>query len=124
MKDIPAITGWYIWLRTSGSTLEEILYVGKTTEKRMANLQTRLYDHFKRERYSFWGKGRFSGCTHLGWVGYENLSNEQVENVERYLIKWFEPTKNKVRAKSKGDLELAEEIRDQFEYLFSGITNV
>jgi hypothetical protein len=58
----------------------------------------------------------------LAWVGYENLPNEQVENVERHLIRWFAPTNNKVRAKSKGDLELAKEVKASFEALFSDIT--
>jgi hypothetical protein len=44
-----------------------------------------------------------------------------VENVERHLIRWFAPTNNKVRAKSKGDLELAKEVKASFEALFSDI---
>jgi len=122
MVEVPESTGWYVWLKASNSNdIEEIRYVGKTTKNQIASLRARLYDHFKRERYSFWVKGKFSGCTHVIWVADENLSNEQVENVERYLIQWFKPTNNKRRAKPKGDLKLAEEVKNIFETLFTSV---
>jgi hypothetical protein len=41
MINVPASTGWYVWLKISASGVEEIKYVGKTTKRKLASLQAR-----------------------------------------------------------------------------------